>query len=71
MLSINLGECIYSQCHCTQKIILTIIGGKGLVYIKDKEFKVKCGDTIVVPLNETYSIEAKTKMKIISIEINS
>ena len=53
MLSINLGECIYSQCHCTQKIILTIIGGKGLVYIKDKEFKVKCGDTIVVPLNET------------------
>ena len=68
LLSINPGKCIGEHSHC-QKEILTFIGGEGLVYINGEEYNVKCGDTIVIPLNALHSIKSKTNLKIISVEI--
>ncbi len=70
-LSINAGKALSYQVHKHRKEVWTIIKGKGTMLIDGKEFAVKTGDVIEIPIGTRHALFALSELEFIEVQIGS
>ena len=68
-LVINEGQHISYQLHRHRTEIWTFIKGEGLLTIDGVKKDVKYGDTVIIPIGAKHTVEAKTELHIIEVQI--